>query len=78
MDTLTVVLKIILCVVSVAVIAVVLMQKPKEGAGSAIMGQGGDTYYDKMKGKTSEGRLRTMTKVFTGVFVVVLFALMLL
>lgn len=76
MTTITVVFKIAVCVISVIIIALVLMQRPKEDASSALMGGGGDTYYDKMKGKTSEGKLLLLTKVFIGIFVVTLIVMM--
>lgn len=69
--------KIALCVISVIIVIIVLMQKPKEGVGGGAMGQsGGASYLDKMKGQTQEGRLMTLTKVFTGLFFVILFVLM--
>ena len=76
MGTVAIIAKVVLCVVSLIIIALVMLQKPKDNAGNAVMGGSGGSYMDKMKSHSGEARLSFLTKVFTGVFIVVLVVLM--
>ena len=57
--------------VAVTLIALILLQQKKSsGLGGGMSGMGGDapqTYWDKNKGRSLEGRLHTYTKVLAAV-----------
>ncbi|MCL2352739.1 MAG: preprotein translocase subunit SecG [Firmicutes bacterium] len=67
-----IVLEIIFALVSVGLMACILLQKKRsDGLGSiAGMANTAETYWDKNKGNSMEGRLYKYTKIGGGVFLV--------
>ncbi len=78
MSTLEIVLGVFLILVSVLLIAIVLMQKSREGGLSGAIAGGSDTFFGKNKGRTNEARLAKMTRYIAIVFFVLAFAATLL
>ena len=72
------VLGVFLILVSVLLIAIVLMQKSREGGLSGAIAGGSDTFFGKNKGRTNEARLAKMTRYIAIVFFVLAFAATLL
>lgn len=72
--------KILLCILCLVIVAVVAAQKPADdNPGAALGGQGNtDSYANKMRSRTVEGKLNTMTKVGGVAVGVVSFALVLM
>ncbi len=73
-----IVLGVFLILVSVLLIAIVLMQKSREGGLSGAIAGGSDTFFGKNKGRTNEARLAKMTRYIAIVFFVLAFAATLL
>ena len=69
-----IVLGVFLILVSVLLIAIVLMQKSREGGLSGAIAGGSDTFFGKNKGRTNEARLAKMTRYIAIVFFVLAFA----
>ena len=72
MSVFFIVMSVILFLVCVAINVMILMQKKKNAgmsAGVAGMGQG-DTYWDKNKSRSLEGKLERYTKIAGGVFMI--------
>ncbi|MDL2225443.1 preprotein translocase subunit SecG [Eubacteriales bacterium OttesenSCG-928-M02] len=68
--------KIVIAIISLALIVLVMLQKPKEaGQGSAF---GGDTFFSKTKATSYEAKLERLTKIAAVVFGVASFALVLI
>ncbi|MDL2220296.1 preprotein translocase subunit SecG [Eubacteriales bacterium OttesenSCG-928-N14] len=62
--------KIVISVISIAIIVLVMLQRPKEdGISGAALGQSGN-YADRLKGASSEAKLALFTKIAIGIFVV--------
>ncbi len=78
MSALEIVLGVFLILVSVLLIAIVLMQKSREGGLSGAIAGGSDTFFGKNKGRTNEARLAKMTRYIAIVFFVLAFAATLL
>ena len=78
MSALEIVLGVFLILLSVLLIAIVLMQKSREGGLSGAIAGGSDTFFGKNKGRTNEARLAKMTRYITFVFFVLAFAATLL
>ena len=78
MSVLEIVLGVFLILLSVLLIAIVLMQKSREGGLSGAIAGGSDTFFGKNKGKTNEARLAKMTRYIAIVFFVLAFAATLL
>ncbi len=78
MSTLEIVLGVFLILLSVLLIAIVLMQKSREGGLSGAIAGGSDTFFGKNKGRTNEARLAKMTRYIAIVFFVLAFAATLL
>ena len=72
-----IVVSAIIAVLCIVLIGIILMQsKNASGLTGAIsgMGGGGNTYWDKNKGRSLEGQLGKYTKIIAGVlFVLILF-----
>ena len=62
MSALEIVLGVFLILLSVLLIAIVLMQKSREGGLSGAIAGGSDTFFGKNKGRTNEARLAKMTR----------------
>ena len=61
------IIRIVLCLDSVALVVVVLMQEGKQGGlGGAIAGGAADSYISHNQGSTPEGKLRKIT-IFLGI-----------
>ena len=78
MSVLEIVLGVFLILLSVLLIAIVLMQKSREGGLSGAIAGGSDTFFGKNKGITNEARLAKMTRYIAIVFFVLAFAATLL
>ena len=78
MRALEIVLGVFLILLSVLLIAIVLMQKSREGGLSGAIAGGSDTFFGKNKGRTNEARLAKMTRYIAIVFFVLAFAATLL
>lgn len=78
MSALEIVLGVFLILLSVLLIAIVLMQKSREGGLSGAIAGGSDTFFGKNKGRTNEVRLAKMTRYIAIVFFVLAFAATLL
>lgn len=73
-----IILSLIMIVLSVVLIAIILMQsKNAQGFGSMNLGGmgGGDTYWDKNKGRSFEGQLEKYTKILGAAFLIIAFAM---
>lgn len=76
MEILRYVLMGIYAVVCLALIILVLKQNKEEsGASGTIVGASANNFYEKNKGKTTEGRIKTATLVLMVVFAVLSIAL---
>ena len=73
MDTITIVLTVAEILVSVALIVVILMQsKNASGLTGALGGMGQtNTYWDKNKGRSLEGKLTKYTKILAALFIII-------
>jgi preprotein translocase subunit SecG len=78
MSALEIVLGVFLILVSVLLIAIVLMQKSREGGLSGAIAGGSDTFFGKNKGRTNEARLAKITRYVAIAFFVLAFAATLL
>lgn len=60
-----------------AVLVVLILKQSKEdnGASGTVMGAGASNFYEKNKGRTTEGRLKRATIVLMVVFIVLTIAL---
>lgn len=71
MDLLTNILTIVYALCCIIIIVLVLLQKSeKGGASESIVGSSGSNFYEKNKGRTKEGRLKSLTILFSVVFIV--------
>lgn len=73
-----IILSLVMLVVSFVLITVILMQsKNVKGFGSANLGGmgGGETYWDKNKGRSLEGQLEKYTKILGAAFLIIAFAM---
>ena len=64
-----VVLVVIYCLISIALVIVSLMQEGKGGGLSAFTGSS-DTYWSKNKGRSVEGKLVLVTRILATLFIV--------
>lgn len=78
MSALEIVLGVFLILLSVLLIAIVLMQKSREGGLSGAIAGGSDTFFGKNKGRTNEARLAKITRYIAIVFFILAFAATLL
>ncbi len=71
-STITAILSVAEIIISVALIVVILMQsKNASGLSGALGGMGqSNTYWDKNKGRSLEGKLTKYTKIFATLFIV--------
>ena len=76
MKFVTVILIIIYAIVSLALIILALVQaKNDQGASEAIMGGTTESFYEKHKGRTTEGKLKRWTVILGITFAVLSIAL---
>ncbi|MEA4934165.1 MAG: preprotein translocase subunit SecG [Lawsonibacter sp.] len=67
--------KILICLVSVLIVIMIMLQKPKENAGAGSVFGGGETYLNTSRNQTKEAKLDRITKIASIVFAVISFAL---
>ena len=70
-DTLRIVLMGIFILVCICLTVVVLMQESKQNGLSGAISGAADTYWGKNKGRSMEGKLVTITKVLSVLFVLI-------
>ncbi len=70
-DTIRVALMIIFVIICVALTIIVLMQESKQNGLSGAISGAADTYWGKNKGRSMEGKLVTITKVLTVLFILI-------
>ena len=76
MDVVKYILMAIYAIVCVALIALVLKQsKEGNGASGAIVGASANNFYEKNKGKTTEGKMKKATIILMVTFAVLTLAL---
>lgn len=76
MEIVKYILMAIYAVVCLAVIILVMKQNKEDGGASGtIMGASANNFYEKNKGKTTEGRMKTATIVLMVVFAILTIAL---
>jgi protein translocase SecG subunit len=78
LNTITVISQIVLCILSVAVVVAVLLQKPNDPNMSAAFGQGGGSYSKSVKSRSAEGKLNTITKIASVVMLTISLGLVIL
>ena len=71
MDILKTILMIIFAIDCIALSAIVLMQEGKTQGLGSIGGMSTDTYWGQNKGRSMEGKLVTITKVLSVLFVLI-------
>ena len=69
MTALQYVLAIVIILVSIAIIALVMLQESKQ-QGLGAIGGAADTFFGKNKGKTMDAKLAKFTKIFGAIFFV--------
>ncbi len=77
MTALIVILSIVLFLVSIALIALVLLQEGKSAGLGAISGIA-ETYYGKNKARTMEGKMERLTRILAAALIVLSFVIYLL
>ena len=71
MSILFIILSVVYILVCVGLIATILLQKKRSSGLGGLAGMGmTDTYFDRNKGRTMEGKLEKLTKVGVGVYFV--------
>ncbi len=70
MATLKIILTLVLCLISVAITVIVLMQEGKS-AGLGSIGGMADTYWGKNKARSMEGKLQKATTALMVLFIVI-------
>lgn len=65
----SIVLSVIVVIAALFMIVVIMLQD-SEGKGMGALGGQADTYFNKNKDKTAQGKLALMTKISCAVFVV--------
>lgn len=74
-----IILGVILILLSIAIIALVLLQESKSAGLSGAIAGGADTFFGKNKGRTMESKLVLITKIIAiSFFVIALLATLLL
>jgi len=74
-----IVLGVLLILVCIALTVIVMIQEESQsGLSGAIAGGSGDTFYGKNKGRTSEAKLKRLTKIIAICFLVLSLATVLL
>ena len=62
-------------IVCIALIILILKQKDESGASGTIVGASANNFYEKNKGKTTEGKIKRATIVLMAVFAILTIAL---
>lgn len=76
METLRYILIAVYAVVCVALIILVMMQSKEDaGASGAVVGSSSNSFYEKNKGRTKEGKLKRNTIILGVAFIVLTIAL---
>ena len=71
MAVLRVIVTILYVLICIALVIVVLMQEGKSAGLSGAINGVADTYWGKNKGRSMEGALTRMTKIFAALFIVI-------
>ena len=66
---------IIYMIVCLALIVVVLMQEGKQAGLTGAISGAAETYWGKNKGRSMEGKLETITKVLSALFIIIFIVL---
>ncbi|MBO4338618.1 MAG: preprotein translocase subunit SecG [Clostridiales bacterium] len=79
MSAFEIVLGVLLIIVCIALTVIVMIQEESQsGLSGAIAGGSSDTFFGKNKGRTSEAKLKKLTKIIAIVFLVLSLATVLL
>ena len=78
MNVLQVIGGIILCVVSVFLVVIVLLQPGKSSGLSGAITGGAETFFGKNKARSYEGKMAKLTKIGVVVFIVLSIAMVLM
>ena len=72
MEVLRIILTVLFAIDCIALVIIVLMQQGKDQGLGALAGSmtTSDTYWGKNKGRSAEGRLKTITRIMAILFVV--------
>jgi len=74
MSVLEIIMGVLLCIFSVVIVVVVLLQEGKSAGLSGAIAGGADTFFGKNKGRTIEQKLVKITRVVAIVFFVLVLA----
>lgn len=74
-STLAIVLSVVLFVDSLFLIGIVLLQKGKAAGLSGAIGGAAETFWDKNKARSMEGKLELFTKLAAALFIILAFVL---
>jgi len=74
MSALEIIMGVLLCIFSVVIVVVVLLQEGKSAGLSGAIAGGADTFFGKNKGRTIEQKLVKITRVVAIVFFVLVLA----
>lgn len=78
MGPLEIVLTVVYILVALAIITIVLLQEGKSAGLGSAFATSQESYYNKNKGRTLEGKFEKWTKIAAAAFVVLALALMLI
>lgn len=78
MSALQIVLGVLLIIVSIALTVIVMVQEENQQGLSGAIAGGGDTFYGKNKGRTTEAKLKKFTKIIGAAFLILSLAAVLL
>ena len=70
MTALRIILTILMAIDCIAMVVVVLMQQGKGQGLGALAGGNGDSYWERNKNRSGQGRLKTITRVLAIIFFV--------
>ncbi len=74
MGILKTILMIIFYIVTISLIILSLIQVKEERGVDALSGKARDSFYEKNKGKTKEGKMELATKILFVVFIILIIA----
>ena len=71
MEVLKTILMIAFIIICLAIIVIILMQEGKSAGLGSLSGQTSETYWSKNKGRSMEGMLVKLTRIFVILFLVI-------
>lgn len=75
MTAVQIVFGVVLIILAIAIVVLVLLQEGnQQGLSGAISGGSSDSFFGKNKGRTDEAKKAFLTKIFTGAFLVIALA----